>query len=250
MLLLDYRDGSKEFEQPLKRLGLPVDVTTLEFGDVQFEGRGEGGKPVLIGIELKSLSECVGSLHTERLQGHQLLGMRDIFDFSWLLVYGPIVTDRYGYLMEKRRKGWKRMPGGMTFAELQKRALGLHLRGGLMPVFWESRELAAQWLQATYRAWTEVGWDDHTSHLGLYVAPVPAHVSQQRVMLSTMPGIGLKASAAVEKAIKRDYHGSLEDALAAPATWWANIVVTEKHGRTRRFGETPAAKLKAFLKGR
>ena len=250
MLFLDYREGSKDFEKPLRKLGLPVNVTTLEFGDVQFEGRGDANKPVLIGIELKTLSECVHSLQTNRLQGHQLLGMRDVFDFSWLCVYGDIVTDTQGYLLQKRRREWVRMPGGMTFAELQKRALGLHLRGGLMPVFWDTQELAAHWLMATYRAWTDTAWDDHTSHLGLYVAPTPAHVSRLRVTLSTFPGIGLKASAAVEKAIVRDFKGSLGAALHAPASWWANIIVTEKGGRTRRFGETPAAKLMAFLTGR
>ena len=68
MILVDYRRGSHELKAPLLALGLPVEETTLDYGDLLFEGRGEGGKPVTVAIEYKKFGELMTSMRTGRLQ--------------------------------------------------------------------------------------------------------------------------------------------------------------------------------------
>src|SRR4051812_5465590 len=106
MLLVDPRAGSVNLIEPLRAQGLEVVETHLESGDVGFIGRGEGGVPVHIGVEYKTLSDCISSMRTGRLEGHQLLGMRadpPLYDFAYLLIEGtPLVQN--GQLMERRFK--------------------------------------------------------------------------------------------------------------------------------------------------
>src|SRR6266446_2939294 len=122
MIFVDYRQGSHELVAPLQALGLPVEETTLEFGDVAFEGRGEGGKPVSIGIEFKKLGELVQALRTQRLQGYQLKGMRKAFDYSYLFVEGELLYgDAGGLLRRKGKRALVPLPGQMSVSELLKR---------------------------------------------------------------------------------------------------------------------------------
>ena len=58
-MLVDRRAGSKELVKPLRKKGLEVVETELEFGDVSFVGKGNGGADVHIGIEYKRLSDLV-----------------------------------------------------------------------------------------------------------------------------------------------------------------------------------------------
>ena len=102
VIFVDYRAGSHELVAPLKALGLPVEETTLDAGDVAFSGRGEKGKEVLVGIEYKRLSDLISSLRTERLQGHQLVAMSEAgFDYSWLLIEGELLYDSRGRLQRR-----------------------------------------------------------------------------------------------------------------------------------------------------
>ena len=49
VIFVDYRAGSFELIAPLRKLGLQVEKTTLDFGDIMFEGRGEKAEKVLVG---------------------------------------------------------------------------------------------------------------------------------------------------------------------------------------------------------
>jgi ERCC4-type nuclease len=243
MILVDDRDGSKDLAAPLRRQGLPVELVRLDFGDIAFEGRGVGGAPVQIGIEFKQLRELVQALRTQRLQGHQVPGMRPLFDHSYLMIEGELIYDSSGTLL--RRSALSRLvplEGQMTVNELLKRVNVLHICGGMNPYWTTSRADSIQTLIALYQTWTDTDMDQHKSHLGIYTATSILPISDQRKTLSTFPHIGRLTSKAV-----LDYFGSLEKAVAASAPQWAEVCTADPRGRKRRIGLKHAEDIVAFI---
>ena len=245
MLLVDYREGSHDLVAPLLKMGLPVDECNLPSGDIAFEGRGDGGKSTLIGIEFKKLDELVQSLRTERLQGHQLLKMRDAFNHSWLFIEGELTYDSQGRLLKRcGRKDFKTMPGGMTLSELYKRLFVLHLKGGLNWALATKRTDTLKMIESMYRTWTDKDADEHTSHIAAYQAPPLTPISDFRAAVKAWPGVGMKASLAAEKA----FGGSLRRAATATEAEWAALETVDKGGKVRRLGAKFAAELRTFLR--
>lgn len=250
MIFVDYRAGSKDLIVPLQKLGLPTTETTLEFGDLMFEGRGEKGEPVLVGIEFKKIEELVGAIRTERLQGHQLLGMRDTFKFSYLLYEGEILYDKAGALQQwKKARFGKRyrvpMPGQMTINELYKRVFVLHLCGGLTPIHTDTRDDTLQAILALYRTFTDKDLDKHKSHIAAYEAPPIRPINGLRRTLKTLPDIGMKASLAAQLKF-----GTLVNAVTASVEDWASLEVVDDKGHKRRLGTTVAEKIVCFCRQR
>jgi len=241
MLLVDDRAGSKELAAPLQKMGLLVELTRLEFGDVAFIGKGEGGKDVSIGIEFKQLGELVTSFRSERLQGFQLPGMRDSYDYSYLFFEGAWLYDKQGVLQRRSKHTGKLKPmeGKMTISELLKRVFVLHLRGGLNPWPTTSRPDTLSSIRDLYRTWTDKALDEHTSHLGIYTAPSLVQMSDFRVTVSTFPGVGRAGS----KAVEQFFEGNLARAVAASPAVWASIVIIDSNGKPRRFGEKVAERI-------
>lgn len=65
--------------------------------DVSFVGNGPDGKEV-IGIEFKSLSDLLSSIHSGKLQDTQLPELRREYDRAYLLYYGEYRCSEDGYL--------------------------------------------------------------------------------------------------------------------------------------------------------
>jgi ERCC4-type nuclease len=215
MILVDAAVGSKELVEPLMRLGLRARKTHLPYGDVAFVGRGQGGSEVGIGIELKKFRDLVSSLRSGRLQGHQLIGLQQAYDFRWLIVEGQWKHGRYGELIQ----GKSRVHGSMTAAELEKRLLTLEVQGGIRIRHTFSRADTLRVLGSLYRWWTDRSLEEHDSHITIYHPPTLVPVSQFRQTVSTLPGIGLKLSQVVEQ----HFGKSLWRAMDAPKSEWAKI---------------------------
>jgi ERCC4-type nuclease len=246
MLLIDSRIGSADLAEPLKAMGLEVETTTLEFADIAFEGRGNDDAAVFIGIELKKLPDLISSLRTGRLSGHQLPGLTEIFDYRWLLVEGTWRPDVKGRITTPRRYSqWATLPG-MPVSEMEKRILTLELLGGLRIRHTSSRACTLHFIASLYRWWTDGAMDRHQSHLAPHTAHGFLPLSDFRTAVMAWPHIGLKAS----KAVEEYFGGSLEDAVAAPAEDWAEIITFDKKGGPRRLGLKAAADIKQFFKGR
>jgi hypothetical protein len=243
MLFVDDRAGSNELAEPLRRLGVPVETTRLDYGDVMFEGRGEKGVPVLIGVEFKQLRELVQALRTERLQGYQLPGMRDTYAHSYLFIEGELEYDRGGLLqVPKRGARFGRntpMPGRMSVNELLKRIYVLHLCGGLNPWYTTCRKDTLQSLVALYHTWTDTDLDKHKSHIAAYEAPSIISISPFRRTVKTFPGVGLRSSLAVEM----QFSGNLVKAVTASVDTWAGILVMDEKGKPRRLGTKVAQQI-------
>ncbi len=247
VLHVDPRAGSAELAAPLRKMGFEVDDSAeLPFGDVAFQGRGNGGKPVSIGIEFKKIGENVASLRSGRLCGHQLPGMRDAYDFSYLLVEGELLYDKKGQLLRRAgRRRTKAIPGSMGVNEYLKRVLVLHLRGGLNPWHTITRQDTLKFIETLYRVWNDCDLDQHGSHLAIYQAPPLVPISPTRMALSAWPTIGFRTSKAVE-----DAFGSVAKAATATEAQWAAIEIVTDKGQKRRLGAKDAARIVEFLKGR
>lgn len=241
MLLVDSRSGSEELVDPLRKRGLEVVETKLEFGDVAFEGRGDGGAPVQIGIEVKKLNELVQSMRSGRLEGFQLLGMRGaaendqpLYDFAYLFIQGEVEFDKRGVLLERKwrrgRQSLEPMHGAMNAYEFLKRIQNLHLNGGLNTQYAPTQDRLVTNIEVLYRVWTDKDKDAHTSHLAIYNPPTLVPVSQFRRTINTLPGLGFERSAAAQRVF-----GDLHTAINATADEWAKLTTNGK-----KFG-TPAA---------
>jgi len=242
---VDPREGSKELVTPLRKMGLEVDDRVeLSFGDVMFEGRGEGGAAVTIGIEFKKLEELVASLRSGRMQGHQLPGMQE-YDFRYLVIEGELLYDKTGGLARRQRRFRSEpvpMPGGMTVCELLKRVNVMHLCGGLNPIWTVDRTDTLQHIVALYRTWTDTDLDKHKSHMEVYIPKSFIKISDMRRTLTTFPGIGIRSS----KAVEAYFGGSLVKAVRAPAALWAQIEVPSDNGKTRKLGMKTAERIVQF----
>lgn len=251
VLYIDDRAGSKELAEPLAKRGLPTDLTRLDFGDVAFQGRGEGDRPVWVGLEFKQLAEFIQAVRSERFQGYQLPGMRETYAVSYLLIEGRLEFSDRGELTRKVRGGQEKLHGRMSVSELLKRLFVLHLRGGVNPLMTNTRRDTLATIEALYRVWTDVPLDQHTSHIGMYQAPALVPISDFRQAVCKWPGIGVRTSRSVEQAFVNAYTGkpSLELAVLANVDQWAAIEITSESGRKRRLGHKQAQEIVQFLRG-
>ena len=243
MIAVDYREGSKDLIEPLQALGLDAIETDLPFGDLAFTGRGNNDKPVEIGIEFKTLNELVQALRSGRLQGHQVVGMSQAFDYRYLVVEGELIVDRQGKLLRRAGRRFFK-PLGMSVDELFKRLHVLQLRAGLMWTILDSRRLVLDYIRTLYRTWTDKALDEHESHIAIYNPLDLEGVSQFRRTVSTLPGVGLKVSSAVEET----FGGSLRKAFTSGPTQWGEIVTLDSNGKTRKLGHKIAERIEEAIK--
>ena len=252
MILIDAATGSNEFEDPLRKLGLPVDVTHLDYGDFVFTGRGEGGEKLWIGIEFKKLGEFVGSLRSKRFQGHQLLGLTKDFDRRYLIIEGEFHTDKQGRAATFRGKGKPRpLPGAGNAVNLEQEIINIQTRGGCWVKETTSRRNTLRFIQAVYRYWTGKDLDEHRSHMAVYAPDLDKALllpmsDFRRMVAVLLPGIGLTASKAVEERCSINGQPSLRKMLSLTEKDWAGITTLSK-GKTRRLGEARAKQIVGFI---
>lgn len=87
MILVDLSVGSKDLLDLLPK-GY-AERTKLEFGDAVVVGNGPTG-PCTEAFERKRLKDSLDCLQTGRLAGHQSIGLRDSYDFVWLVIEDEI----------------------------------------------------------------------------------------------------------------------------------------------------------------
>ncbi len=256
MLLVDPRGGPegekvvvRDLLNPLIKAGLPAQLERLDSADIAFIGKGAGGAPVHVGIELKRLdassTDLTQSLQSGRLSGEQLpkmIGANGAYDYGWLLIEGTWRHNESGQITVYRgpKAGWVAIRGGITAAELEKRTLSLQVCAGLFLKETNSRRDTVRFIAALYRWFTSVDLDKHSSHLAVHKPSQLIPVSAFRQAVASWPGVGLKTSKAVEKR----FSGSVRDAASASAKYWAEIDIDG-----RKFGMARASKLCSFLNG-
>lgn len=254
MILVDPRAGSKDFIRPLESLGIPIDVTTLDFGDFAFMGRGEKGAAVRIGIEHKKVGDLLSSLATGRLVGYQLVGgptsdgeiktgLLGTYDRAYLMVEGDWDHDAGGRITMFKGRKREPMRGAPNAIEVVQTLINLETRGGLRRINTQNRRGSIRELLALYRYWTDKDLDKHKSHLAVHA---PDFDSGLRVPVSgfrhALIALRCGAGIAVSKAIEQRVGGSWRKLMLLTEEQLAAIEVKES-GKVRRLGTAKARKI-------
>ena len=228
MILVDNRIGSACLVPPLQHLGIPCELTQLEYGDAAFVGNGPYG-PMSIAIERKTLNDLIESMRNGRLTGHQLIGLRKNYDLCYLLIEG-IFTPSYdgsGTIMQLTEKNyWRAIPqNSVKYKELDSFLCTLTSKCGVIVLksanIWESSHI----LGNLHRWWSRE-WDEHESHFGMYTPkfmPTGGEVlltkaSLLRRIAKELEGVGYTRSKAVEQ-----HFSSVEAMVNATVKQWMEI---------------------------
>lgn len=247
MILVDFREQEKGKGQPglwedLKKTNLPLQIDKLDGGDLMFLGSGPTGD-VTVGVEFKRLRDLLSSIRDKRLQGHQLHELQ-AYDYRFILVEGDYKHDDAGLVtMRSGYKDWSPVPGRFSAAELDKTLLGFVLRGGIHYVKETStRKETIRWITSLYRNFTDVRWDEHSSHLGLHRPHGLVRPSAFVEFIAGIRGVGLRRGKAVEAFFQHPLTGkaSPRRAVAARADTWKQI---------EGIGAKGAATIDKFLEG-
>ncbi len=234
MISIDYREGSKELEIPLKRMGLPVKVEFLAYGDASFLGRGPSG-PLLIGIEYKKLSDLLQSWHDGRLLGHQLPGMMNAYDVNYLLVEGAYSCNSTGGIDVLRRNTWKKHETGTLYGNLRGWLVTLQNLYGVRVLESPNLLSTAAQVASIYSWWTK-DYSKHGASVTVHqpdlsrklMAPTP----KQKVA-AQFPGVGSDKLVSVEETFT-----SVRDMVNAPKEAWLKV---------KGVGEGTFKKIEEFL---
>lgn len=242
VITLDERQGSGDLRFYLQGGGCPVKVDRLEYGDVAMLGKGPEGRPVAIGVEVKTISDLINSMLSGRFVGHQLPGLINTYEVGWLLIEGiwkPKLDD--GMLHVRQYKNWFVMESGrkVMYKELDKWLMTLTMRTGIHVWRTGDRYETAQWLKDLYAWWNDKEWEEHKSLDAFNKAGLPHATLVQPGLVQRvakeLPGLGWEKSLAVSKRFK-----SVMEMVMAEKEEWKEI---------EGVGETMAGRIIKALEG-
>lgn len=238
-IVIDHSAGSKDLINypPLDVCG---ELSSLKSGDVLISGTTSDGKPLIVGVEVKSIDDLLGSIETGRLiavpnksgsKGGQLHKLLASYDECWLLHYGRF---RPGYggeleIYDNKLGAWRThdmagraVPYGYLSSPL---ILASHL--GVNVVRVGSIEEAAEWLGVLAR-WHAKPAKEKGERFHVFdrsrVIPRSPGMSDEVHRLANMlnaafDGLGYKRAVAAAVYFK----GSVTRAVMADAKDWEQV---------------------------
>ena len=167
MIRIDDRIGSRELAKPLQRLGLPVKVKRMEFGDVRWTGCGPSDSLVTVAVERKKVSDLLACLQDNRFAGKQLPGLLNAYDRVYLLVEGLWRPDPKTCVMQTARGRGQGGDAGFTrrrfmYADFDGFIQSIRELGRIDVAFTYNERHTCFWLHSRYRWWAKA-WSDHKS---------------------------------------------------------------------------------------
>ncbi len=195
VILIDPRSGSKELFPFFLQSRTPCELSPLEFADVAFVGNGPTGA-VPIGIERKTIGDLAQSLMNDRLVGHQLPGLVEMYPYRWIVVEGIWRIEKdatHGVIEVPRGKTWVPLTPRIRGDQLTGWLLTLELRGGVHIHYTSNIYETTDWLTHLYSWWTKKEWTDHKSHLAVFASPDTALFRKAKLverMARQLDGIG------------------------------------------------------------
>ena len=214
----------------LRTLGVEVELTTMPFGDVAWIGLGHNGDPVSVGLEIKTIDDCIACIQSGRFAGHQLPGLLQSYDHIWLLVQGESRMAANGMLQQRKvgRGGgtyWSDVGGGVRkwmWRDFEGWLNSMSILGGLRIHRVNSWEEGAQWIKCLHN-WFQR--DDHKSTQVIYggkqlyaETALMIKPSLARRVAKELPNIGTVRSAAVASQFK-----TLADMVEASEKDWMHV---------------------------
>lgn len=251
-LLIDDRAGSAPLAPMLRRLGMEVELTRMEFGDIAFFGKAQNADPVSVGIEVKSLADAMGCLVSGRFAGHQLPGMVSSYDHIWLLIQGVWREHPATGILEELRAGrgggsyWAEAEGGgqrrWLARDFESWLLSVSILGGMRVHRVDTWEQGAKWVKLLANWYAK---DEHKSiqvvYSGKRLYPDNALLgrpSLARRWAKELTGIGVKGSADIARVLTTG-----ESIARASVEDWAKMEIVDKSGNSRVLGKARAHKI-------
>lgn len=228
MIQVDDREGSRDLVPLLTSYGsgkgVKVLMQRMEFADFAFDGNGPHGR-CRIGVERKKLADFIGSMETGRLVGHQLPGMFENYDYTWIIVEGVFRGDPNSGLLEtSTRGGWRPYSIGrrqFLFASVDNYINSLTTQTPCKIKICGNPHDTAVAVLNLYGWWNK-DWKAHKSCKTIH-DPFPARAYMikpglVRRVANQIPGVGWEKSGAVSSAF-----GSVFDMCIAPVAEWQQL---------------------------
>lgn len=173
-LLVDPREGSKQYADLLSSRGLPARLSPMTYGDVSWIGNGPDKSVLAVGVEIKTLRDLMKCIQDKRFAGAQLEGLQECYHIRYLLTVGSWRSGKSGELEVPRSQGWvnTQQAFGMRrvwmYREVQQWIASMTFPGGMHWLRACSESEAAAMLHAEYTWWTSKEYDEHKAHLASY----------------------------------------------------------------------------------
>jgi ERCC4-type nuclease len=190
-LRVDMQAGSSEFLAPMLAAGLPAEPDRLPAGDVEMLGRGPGGRPLLVGVEIKLVRDMLTCVRDGRF-AEQARKMKARYEVGWLLIEGEWRIGGTGLIEVRERGGWRER-GRFTHQEIAAWAMTMVQRGRVLTWRTRDRDESVDWLRTLYWWWTSKDFEVHRAHLDWYTPPYVA----ENPMDMSEPGVVQKVAAAL-----------------------------------------------------
>jgi len=262
-VLVSNAAGSKDLVlyPPLDTYGA---LCNLPSTDVSFVGNGPDG-PLLIGVEVKSLSDLLSSVDCGRLQATQIPKLLESHNICWLLIYGEYRCTSDGKLEEYKlvnkskisptvRPYYKWCP--VTVGQRREVPYGylVSFLTGITDLgihYDHVHDIAesAQWIGALARRWNKP-YNAHASFRTFDRSrssmPLRPDLSRDTLadaaVYAALPGIGWDRAISLAQAF------SCVDAfVAATPSSLAEVTTVSSNGRTTRLGPVLASSLHSML---
>ena len=165
MILIDDRTGSAEIAPLLPKSSM---LCRLEYGDFAWSGNGPEGS-VNVGVERKTVMDFLQSMTTGRLSGHQIIGLTQQYEYSYIILEGIWRPDRNTGMLQRiggKGKWIAAAQGSRRFMarDIYNFVNTLWIMCGVMTVTTNDRHETARWLLSC-SGWWEKKWSAHKSHL-------------------------------------------------------------------------------------
>lgn len=271
MIEIDEREGASSSKAHLdiptflRARGVPHVVKRLPYGDAAFVGQGPEGRPVPVGIEIKAIGDLIQCMTDDRFVGHQLPGLRNTYEQTYLVIEGLYRPGADGVLevphgsrqggsgdaigfrpssfFSRRAKGSATKPGSQSkwspyqlgqrrfmYRDIDNFLTSMEIMGGVRLRRVANRSETA-FLIADLYGWWSKEWEDHHAHLGFDESSRPDAIFLRKPSLvcefaSRFPGIGWKRAHEVEKAFQ-----TIEMMVMASPEEWAEVRAGKANAR-------------------
>jgi len=228
---VDNRAGSAQMAPLLRALGMQVELTQMPYGDVAWVGVGVDGMPSSVGVEMKSVHDCIACVQSGRFAGHQLPGLIQSYDHIWLLVEGEYRARPRDGVLEywrtdyKGREFWDVVGGGQRgwmWRGFQSWLMSMSVMGGLRVQQCRNWEDGAAWIKMAYNWFQRT---EHKSHQVVYSGKqlysdqaLLIKPSLARRISKELPHVGIAKSKVVAERFP-----TVEQMVAASEREWAEL---------------------------
>ena len=217
MVICDDRIGSKHYAAILGPARSTI--ARLEYGDACFTT----ANGVSVGVEVKTIGDAISCMFTGRLADHQIPGLRNSYDYVYLVVEGMWRPGREGLLetfrwfdTDKNVKcgRWNEAVAGsqrLLYSAFESWLTTLEMEGGLRIRTTSSPNATAELL------WQLYGWWQKSHHTSFRQMHEPSRLSRPtmiRRILALLPGVGWDRSAIYAqkfKSVRQMVDASLDD---------------------------------------